>query len=94
MVVSGMNNPAEQRTPPHASPDAPPHAPDPGTLMADAKGRVGEFRGEFCGLWYLRPVTGGREWTVAPGDVHPASPTQRLHAETARANARSRGELL
>jgi hypothetical protein len=92
--VTGMNNPAEQRTPPPASTHAPAGAPAPGTLMADAQGRVGEFRGELCGLWYLRPVTGGTEWTVAPKDVHRASPEQRLHAETARANARSRGEWL
>ncbi|MFE9607525.1 hypothetical protein [Streptomyces sp. NPDC006012] len=48
----------------------------------------------MAGLWYLRSVTGGREWTVDPVDAHPASPAQRLRAETARANARSRGEVL
>jgi hypothetical protein len=89
-----MNNPAEQRKPPPASPHAPVRAPALGTLLADAKGRVGEFRGEWCGVWSLRPVTGGTEWTVSPEDVQPVSPKQRLHAETARANARSRGELL
>ncbi|MEU6603602.1 hypothetical protein [Streptomyces shenzhenensis] len=71
-----------------------PHHPTPGTLMVDADQRVGEFRGEAYGFWFLRPVTGGKEWSVAPEDVQPASPEQRLHAETARANARSRGELL
>ncbi|RMB86533.1 hypothetical protein [Streptomyces shenzhenensis] len=71
-----------------------PHHPTPGTLMVDADQRVGEFRGESCGLWYLRPVTGGTEWTVDPAETQLASPEQRLHAETARANARSRGELL
>ncbi|MFF7654388.1 hypothetical protein ACFZCY_31925 [Streptomyces sp. NPDC007983] len=56
--------------------------------------RVGEFRGEWFGLWYLRPVTGGTEWTVVPGSTRPVTPEQRLRAETARRNARSRGELL
>nr|WP_239134916.1 hypothetical protein [Streptomyces sp. SID12488] len=62
--------------------------------MVDAQDRIGEFRGAWCGLWSLRPVTGGTEWTVNPGDVQPASPQQRLRAETSRANARSRGERL
>ncbi|WOX11190.1 hypothetical protein [Streptomyces sp. N50] len=72
----------------------PPQLPAPGTLLADSRGRVGEFRGEWCGVWSLRPVTGGTEWTVDPEDVRPATPAQRLRAETARANARSRGEVL
>ncbi|MFF2848758.1 hypothetical protein ACFVT5_20890 [Streptomyces sp. NPDC058001] len=68
--------------------------PTPGTLMVDAQNRIGEFRGEWCGLWSLRPVTGGREWTVDPQSVRPASPEQRLRAENSRLNARSRGEYL
>ncbi|WRQ81651.1 hypothetical protein I3F59_021110 [Streptomyces sp. MUM 178J] len=84
--MSGKNVPTERQEPPHV--------PAPGTLMVDAQDRVGEFRGESCGLWSLRPVTGGTPWTVAPEDVQPASLEQRLHAETARANARSRGERL
>ena len=72
----------------------PPQLPAPGTLLVDAQDRVGEFRGEWCGVWSLRPVTGGTEWTVNPKDVQPADAKQRLHAETARANARSRGEIL
>ncbi|MER6525343.1 hypothetical protein [Streptomyces sp. NPDC001508] len=84
--MSGNNGPTErQKTP---------RLPTPGTLMVDADQRVGEFRGEAYGFWFLRPVTGGKEWSVAPEDVQPASPAQRLHAETARANARSRGEVL
>lgn len=77
-------------------PDDQERAPTPatGTLMVDATGRVGEFRGEWCGLWSLRPATGGTEWTVAPNDVKPASAEQCIHAKTARANARSRGDLL
>ena len=72
----------------------PPTLPTPGTFLVDARDRIGEFRGEWCGLWSLRPVAGGTEWTVAPEDVWPASPEQRLRAETARVNARSRGERL
>ncbi|ARP74312.1 hypothetical protein LK07_21550 [Streptomyces pluripotens] len=84
--MSGKNDPAERQNPPHV--------PAPGTLMVDVHDRVGEFRGEAYGFWYLRPVTGGIEWSVHPADVRPASPAQRLRAENARANARSRGELL
>ncbi|MEU7642086.1 hypothetical protein AB0C11_39740 [Streptomyces sp. NPDC039016] len=81
-----------QNVPPDGQ-ESPP-TPAPGTLMVDATGRVGEFRGEWCGLWSLRPANGGSEWTVDPNDVEPASAEQRIHAETARANARSRGEIL
>ncbi|WP_312866357.1 hypothetical protein [Streptomyces boluensis] len=56
--------------------------------------QLGEFRGECCGRWALRPMQGGREWDVDPEDVQPADPAQRLRAENARANARSRGEVL
>jgi hypothetical protein len=72
----------------------PPQLPAPGTLLVDAQDRVGEFRGKWCGVWSLRPVTGGTEWIVNPEDVQLADAKQRLHAETARANARSRGEVL
>lgn len=86
--MSGENGPTQRQ--------GPPTLPALGTLLVDAHERIGEFRGEWCGFWSLRPVTGGREWTVNPGDgdVEPVSPEQRLRAETARANARSRGELL
>ncbi|MGP2435850.1 hypothetical protein [Streptomyces sp. JW3] len=57
-------------------------------------GRVGEFRGVAGPYWFLRPVCGGTEWEADPRDVRPADPIQRLSAETARANARSRGEVL
>lgn len=72
----------------------PPELPAIGTLFADRHNRVGEFRGVEYGFWFLRPVRGGVEWSVAPEDVRPANPEERMHAETARANARSRGELL
>lgn len=73
----------------------PPPVPEVGTLMVDvSRDQVGEFRGEWCGWWCLRPVCGGTEWAVMPEDVQLAGPEERLRAETARANARSRGELL
>lgn len=84
--MSGENISADRQNPPQL--------PSPGTLLVDGQNRVGEFRGEWCGVWSLRPVTGGTEWTVDPGDVQLPSPEQRLSAETARANARSRGAVL
>ncbi|MFE6400280.1 hypothetical protein [Streptomyces alboflavus] len=69
--------------------------PTPGTLVLDiSRDLLGEFRGEWCGVWSLRPITGGREWTVAPENTQPATLAQQLRARTAMANARSRGELL
>ncbi|WP_443080608.1 hypothetical protein [Streptomyces sp. PTD5-9] len=88
--------------PPTELANEPPHGqeplrpPAPGTLMVDISHdeRVGEFRGEWCGQWSLRPVGGGVEWTVDPRDVRLAGPIERLRAELDRANRRSRGELL
>ncbi|WP_328723842.1 hypothetical protein OHT52_21820 [Streptomyces sp. NBC_00247] len=56
--------------------------------------RVGEFRGVAGPYWAIRPVGGGIEWEAAPESVRPASPTERLRAENARCNARSRGDVL
>ncbi|MDQ8706978.1 hypothetical protein RCO28_31570 [Streptomyces sp. LHD-70] len=58
------------------------------------RNQIGVFRGELGASWFLRPALGGREWEVAPEHTRPATPEQRLHVQTARANARSRGELL
>ncbi|MFI1935038.1 hypothetical protein [Streptomyces sp. NPDC020330] len=70
--------------------------PAPGTLMVDTSrgNRVGEFRGVAGLYWSLRPVGGGIEWEVEPRHVRPALPIEQLRARTARANARSRGEVL
>lgn len=67
-----------------------PQPPPLGALLVDKNDRPGEFRGAWAGRWALRPVTGGREWEVAPEDTRPAGPEERLRAETARANARTR----
>ncbi|MEU9335173.1 hypothetical protein AB0D49_18675 [Streptomyces sp. NPDC048290] len=69
--------------------------PEIGAIMLDtARDRIGEFRGVAGPYWFLRPMRGGIEWEANPEHVRPATPAERLHAETARANARSRGSLL
>ncbi|MDI3418044.1 hypothetical protein [Streptomyces luteolus] len=66
-----------------------------GTLLLDlVRDQLGEFRGALGARWFLRPALGGREWEVAPENTRAATPEQRLRIATARANARSRGELL
>ncbi|MFJ1924223.1 hypothetical protein [Streptomyces sp. NPDC088131] len=74
----------------------PAHVPTPGTLMVDiGRGnQVGEFRGLAGPYWSLRPVCGGQEWEAEPEHVRRADPIERLRAENARCNARSRGEVL
>ncbi|WP_227025585.1 hypothetical protein [Streptomyces tsukubensis] len=56
--------------------------------------RVGGFRGVAGPYWSLRPVCGGYEWEVKPEHARPADPMERLRAENARCNARSRGDVL
>ncbi|MFS0697162.1 hypothetical protein [Streptomyces nitrosporeus] len=74
----------------------PPPLPALGTLVVDTGNgdRVGEFRGTAGPYWSLRPVRGGPEWEAEPALVRPVDAAERMRAETARANARSRGELL
>lgn len=70
--------------------------PAPGTLMVDTAraNRVGEFRGLAGPYWSLRPLCGGQEWEAEPEHVRPADSIERLRAQNARCNARSRGEVL
>ncbi|WP_326698495.1 hypothetical protein OG909_14880 [Streptomyces sp. NBC_01754] len=69
--------------------------PELGTLMKDtSRDRIGEFRGLAGPHWSLRPICGGPEWEVEPEHVRPADPIERLQAQNARCNARSRGEVL
>lgn len=70
--------------------------PAVGALVVDASrpGVIGEFRGIAGPFWQLRPVTGGAEWQADPEQVRFADRTERLRAENARCNARSRGERL
>ncbi|WP_079170996.1 MULTISPECIES: hypothetical protein [unclassified Streptomyces] len=73
----------------------PAHVPETGAFLVDtSRNRVGEFRGVAGPYWSLRPIGGGAEWEAEPKRVRPADPIERLHAETARANARSRGDRL
>ncbi|MEU6480843.1 hypothetical protein ABZ858_28985 [Streptomyces sp. NPDC047017] len=86
--MSGTHSPADPREPRTL--------PAVGTLMVDA-GRddaIGEFRGVAGPYWSLRPVCGGAEWEAEPARVRLANDAERLRAGTARANARSRGEIL
>ncbi|SCE26651.1 MULTISPECIES: hypothetical protein [unclassified Streptomyces] len=70
--------------------------PEIGTLLVDGglNDRVGEFRGAAGPYWSLRPVGGGAEWEAEPEHVRSADRMERLRAKAARANARSRGEVL
>lgn len=70
--------------------------PATGALMVDTsrEGRVGEFRGVSGPYWAIRPVGGGIEWEAAPENLRPVNPMERLRADNARCNARSRGEVL
>ncbi|WP_406138824.1 hypothetical protein [Streptomyces sp. NBC_01089] len=74
---------------------APSRVPDLGTLMVDTGhgNRTGEFRGLAGPYWSLRPVSGGSEWEAVPERVRPPTPAERLTAENARINARSRRGL-
>ncbi|MFI1191041.1 hypothetical protein [Streptomyces californicus] len=70
--------------------------PKAGALVVDSgrADRVGVFRGVAGPYWLLRPVCGGVEWEAAPERVRPVTAAERLRAQTARVNARSRGEVL
>lgn len=81
----------------HAPQDAPDAGATParGAVVVDTRrDKVAEFQGAMGGRWWLRPVRGGCEWSAAPVDVRPAQPAERLRADAARANARSRGDIL
>ncbi|KJS53432.1 hypothetical protein VM98_25280 [Streptomyces rubellomurinus subsp. indigoferus] len=65
---------------------------DVGALVVNERlGSVMVFMGEYAGRVHLRPVGGGRETTVSPNHVRPASPAEALSARVAAANRRSRG---
>ncbi|MFF2362439.1 hypothetical protein ACFVU0_06940 [Streptomyces sp. NPDC058122] len=70
-------------------------APPPtGSCAVDTRtGRVGVVMGHEGPYVQLRPLGGGREWDCLPEAVREATPTERIGAATAYANARSRGEV-
>ncbi len=49
------------------------HTPELGELVEDLahKGRVGAYMGTEGGQIYLRPPSGGCEWTTRPGSIKP-----------------------
>ncbi|WP_446750629.1 hypothetical protein [Streptomyces sp. WZ-12] len=64
-----------------------------GAYVVDVRdGRVGQVVGRAGVGLRLRPVGGGREWDCAPEATRCATVAERLRADTAYANARSRGE--
>ncbi|MFD7228167.1 hypothetical protein [Streptomyces sp. NPDC059881] len=65
-----------------------------GSYVIDTStGRMGRVMGYEGPYVQLRPIGGGREWDCAPEAVRTATAMERLHAATAYANARSRGEV-
>ncbi|MFE2534409.1 hypothetical protein [Streptomyces sp. NPDC059371] len=68
--------------------------PPTGSCAVDTRtGRVGVVMGHEGPYVQLRPLGGGREWDCRPEAVREATPTERISAATAYANARSRGEV-
>ncbi|MCF6522881.1 hypothetical protein HOY81_07210 [Streptomyces sp. JJ36] len=62
-----------------------------GALVVDTRtGRVGVVMGAEGPYLQLRPPRGGREWDCPPGNVRLASPSERLSAKVAEANAARR----
>ncbi|MER5770129.1 hypothetical protein [Streptomyces sp. NPDC001985] len=57
-------------------------------------GRVGVVMDTEGPYVQLRPLGGGLEWDCEPEAVRIATPTERISAVNAYANARSRGEVL
>ncbi|WP_327401211.1 hypothetical protein OG194_14075 [Streptomyces sp. NBC_01288] len=67
--------------------------PEIGDLAFDeAVCQVGRAMGHEGPHWQLRPVGGGREWD-AEGPIRPPTDAERLSADVAVANARSRSGL-
>ncbi|MFJ4769865.1 hypothetical protein ACIP88_12205 [Streptomyces uncialis] len=65
-----------------------------GTLVIDTAGRrIGRFEDSLGSRCFLRPLGGGREWTVDPDHVRQATEAEILAAKVAAANARSTGAV-
>ncbi|MFD0150481.1 hypothetical protein ACWGQ4_04285 [Streptomyces sp. NPDC055721] len=63
------------------------------TVLDTTRNRVGRVMGTEGPYLQLRPLCGGREWDVAPADLHPLTGAELLSALVAEANARSRRVL-
>ncbi|MCZ4509352.1 hypothetical protein O3Q52_14325 [Streptomyces sp. ActVer] len=73
----------------------PPPPPAVGDLAYDTRrDRYGVVMERTGGQVHLRPKGGGLEWAARPEDVEPAGAGEALGPRVARANARSRGEIL
>jgi hypothetical protein len=73
----------------------PPPSPAVGDLAYDTRrDRYGVVMERKGGQVHLRPKGGGLEWAARPEDVEPAGAGEALGPRVARANARSRGEIL
>ncbi|MFM9448831.1 hypothetical protein [Streptomyces acidiscabies] len=72
-----------------------PPPPAVGDLAYDTRrDRHGVVMERTGGQVHLRPKGGGLEWAARPEDVEPAGAGEELGTGVARANARSRGEVL
>lgn len=61
-----------------------PEKPAIGTLMVDiARSLIGEYRGEDAQDVYLRPLGGGREWTVSRAYLRLATDADRSNINLA-----------
>ncbi|MFE7855240.1 hypothetical protein [Streptomyces sp. NPDC057403] len=68
--------------------------PPVGTHVVDTgTGRIGIVMGHEGPYVQLRPYGGGREWDAEPGALRAATRAERLGEATARADARSGGEV-
>ncbi|WP_458243655.1 hypothetical protein [Streptomyces sp. MAI_2237] len=68
--------------------------PPVGTHVVDTgTGRIGIVMGHEGPYVQLRPYGGGREWDAEPGALRAATRAERLGAATARADARTGGEV-
>ncbi|WP_018548360.1 hypothetical protein [Streptomyces sp. LaPpAH-108] len=73
-----------------------PEPPAVGAYAKDARnGRIGEVMGRVGGRVQLRPVGGGREWDVPPGELGEAEPADVLRERVRRLNrdARLRAQI-
>ncbi|MEU6175882.1 hypothetical protein ABZ832_28735 [Streptantibioticus parmotrematis] len=67
------------------------HTPKVGYLAWDpGTSRFGIVMDDLADTVWLRPLGGGREWTVRSQDIRSATAAEELSARVAEANARSR----
>lgn len=75
-------------TPRSEQPDAPADLPEVGVLARDtSRNKLGEVMARTPGTVWLRPVSGGVEWTADPECVRPVD---ELALKVAALNARRR----